>query len=204
MSATGRAKVALIENVDRLQESARNALLKTLEEPPPGVFFVLTTQRRGAVIATILSRARSYGFAARGPEESARVITRIFRDSAGESPSIRDYFARKDGQALRPLAERFLESVVTGATIELGLLDEINQAVGNLGGAAGFRYFVDEMTVLLQALVRASLGSQPAIPARRLERWRALLNTALTRFESYNTSTTMTLEGLYYGMRKAT
>ena len=204
LSPPGNAKVALIENVDRLQESARNALLKTLEEPPVGVFFVMTTQRRGAVIATILSRARSYGFLSRGPEESADVITRIFRDVPADSPSIRDYFSRKDGQGLRALAERYLESVVAESPIALGLLDEINQTIQNLGGAEGFRYFIEELSVLMQALVRSASGVGPEhIPVRRLARWRALLSTALTRYESYNTSATMTLEGLFYGMRKA-
>ena len=204
LAPAGNAKIALIENVDRLQESARNALLKTLEEPPVGVYFVLTTQRRGAVIATILSRARSYDFLSRGPDESSEVITRIFRDSPGETPSIRDYFSSKDGQGLGALAERFVESVVAQATIELGLLDEINQTVQNLGGAEGFRYFIEEVSILLQRLVRTGSGAGAReIPLRSLAQWHALLQNAVTRHESYNTSVTMTLEGLFYGMRKA-
>lgn len=203
ISPAGRAKVALLENVDRLQESARNALLKTLEEPPPGVFFILSTHRPGAVIATIRSRARSYGFAPRDAADSAEVISRIFRDEPGESPSIRDYFVSKDGQGLRPLAERFVESVVSRTTIELGLLDEISQTVSNQGGAEGFRYFVEELSALMETLLRTQSQGTTGVNARKLSAWRVLIATALNRFETYNTSVTMTLEGLFYGMREA-
>ena len=149
----------MIENVDRLQESARNALLKTLEEPPAGVYFVLTTHRKGAVMATILSRARAYGFATRGEEQSARVIERIFRDSPAEHPSIRDYFLRVDGRGLRPLAERYLEGCLGDSQIELGLLEEIDQTIASLGAAEGFRYFVEELSDLMRSL---RCGRRPA------------------------------------------
>jgi len=203
LSATGRAKIAIIENVDRLGESARNALLKTLEEPPSGVCFVLTTHRPGAVIATIRSRARSYGFLPRDPEQSAEVISRIFRDDPGSRASIRDYFVSKDGQGLRQLAERYIENVVGKSTIELGLLDEINQTIGNLGGAEGFRYFVEEISLLMETLLKANLSESSGVTTGTLARWRVLLGSALTRYENYNTSATMTLEGLFYGMREA-
>ncbi len=202
LSPSGPAKIAIIENVDRLQDSARNALLKTLEEPPANVYFVLTTQRVGAVIATIRSRSRSYGFLTRDPEQSAAVISRIFRDSPAGKASIRDYFVSKDGQGLRALAERYVENVVAGSTIELGLLDEINRTISNLGGAEGFRYFVEEVSLLMAALLRAHVTGDVGVPVRTLARWRVLLGNALTRFESYNTSATMTLEGLFYGMRE--
>jgi DNA polymerase III subunit gamma/tau len=202
ISPAGRAKIAIIENVDRLQDSARNALLKTLEEPPANVYFVLTTQRLGAVIATIRSRARAYGFLTRDPEQSAAVISRIFRDVPGSKASIRDYFVSKDGQGLRALAERFIEHVVAGSTIELGLLDEMTQTIGNLGGAEGFRYFVEEVSILMNSLLRANATEDSGVSTGTLARWRVLLGNALTRYESYNTSATMTLEGLFYGMRE--
>ena len=46
----GKKKVLIIENADKMQESARNAFLKILEEPPEYTVFILTTARRAAVI----------------------------------------------------------------------------------------------------------------------------------------------------------
>ncbi|MFW5688106.1 MAG: hypothetical protein ACOC1U_00925 [Spirochaetota bacterium] len=198
IAPAGPSKVAIIENVDRLQESARNALLKTLEEPPARVHFVLTTQRRGAVIATILSRARAYGFATRGEEESARVIERIFRDTPPEKPSIRDYFVSVDGRGLRPLAERFLEGALGDSQVELGLLDEIDQTIGSLGATDGFRYFAEELSDLMRMLLRSGSGVSPRV----LGIWRAELSRAADRVESYNIAPSRALEGLYHTMRR--
>lgn len=53
---SGRNKVALIEDIDRMTPRAANALLKTLEEPPRGAKIVMTTRSPGAVLPTIFSR----------------------------------------------------------------------------------------------------------------------------------------------------
>jgi DNA polymerase III subunit delta' len=54
----GRAKVYLIVYAEELAEDAGNRLLKTLEEPPPFVVFLLTAIERGAVLPTIASRCQ--------------------------------------------------------------------------------------------------------------------------------------------------
>ena len=71
-------KILIIENADRLQESVRNALLKTLEEPPADTLFILTTTRRTAVMPTILSRVRVYHFADRSRKFQQEVLRRVF------------------------------------------------------------------------------------------------------------------------------
>jgi DNA polymerase III subunit delta' len=52
----GRSKVYVIVNAEELAEDAGNRLLKTLEEPPPSVVFLLTAIERGGVLPTIASR----------------------------------------------------------------------------------------------------------------------------------------------------
>ncbi|MCA1645237.1 MAG: DNA polymerase III subunit delta', partial [Chloroflexi bacterium] len=52
----GRSKVYVIVNAEELAEDAGNRLLKTLEEPPASVVFLLTAIERGAVLPTIASR----------------------------------------------------------------------------------------------------------------------------------------------------
>jgi DNA polymerase-3 subunit delta' len=53
-----RAKVAVISPAERMNAAAANALLKTLEEPPPGTYLILVSDQPGRVPATILSRCR--------------------------------------------------------------------------------------------------------------------------------------------------
>ncbi len=55
-------RVYIIDEVHMLSESAFNALLKTLEEPPAGVIFVLATTELQKIPATILSRCQRYDF----------------------------------------------------------------------------------------------------------------------------------------------
>jgi DNA polymerase-3 subunit gamma/tau len=80
LSPAGKRKTLIIENADRMEEKARSALLKLLEEPPESISIILTALRREAVMPTILSRLRPYRFTARSPLEEKEVFRRVFRD----------------------------------------------------------------------------------------------------------------------------
>jgi DNA polymerase-3 subunit gamma/tau len=60
--ARSRFKVYIIDEVHMLSKSAFNALLKTLEEPPEHVKFILATTEAEKVLPTILSRCQRYDF----------------------------------------------------------------------------------------------------------------------------------------------
>ena len=57
---SGRYKVYLLDEVHMLTQSAENALLKTLEEPPPHIIFVLATTEPHKVTSTIISRCQRF------------------------------------------------------------------------------------------------------------------------------------------------
>ena len=73
----GRYKVYIIDEVHMLSTGAFNALLKTLEEPPSYVIFILATTEIQKVPATILSRCQRYDFTRIGPEDIARRVEYI-------------------------------------------------------------------------------------------------------------------------------
>jgi DNA polymerase-3 subunit gamma/tau len=89
LSPAGKHKTLIIENADRMEEKARSALLKLLEEPPESISIILTALRREAVMPTILSRLRPYRFTARSADEEKEILRRVFRDSrwAQDAPS---------------------------------------------------------------------------------------------------------------------
>ncbi|KPM25595.1 MAG: DNA polymerase III subunit delta' [Citromicrobium sp.] len=58
----GAFRAIIIEPADDLERNAANALLKSLEEPPAGTFFLLVTHRPGLLLPTIRSRARILRF----------------------------------------------------------------------------------------------------------------------------------------------
>ena len=91
MAPLGKYKCIIIENAEKMQEGAKNSLLKILEEPPENLFIILTSSRPGSLLPTMLSRLREYRFARRNSEEEAEILNRIFRDSYGNS--IESYLA---------------------------------------------------------------------------------------------------------------
>ena len=70
-------KVYIIDEVHMLSTAAFNALLKTLEEPPAHVIFILATTELQKVPATILSRCQRYDFTRIGPEDIAQRVEYI-------------------------------------------------------------------------------------------------------------------------------
>ena len=70
-------KVYIIDEVHMLSTAAFNALLKTLEEPPAHVIFILATTEIQKVPATVLSRCQRYDFTRIGPEDIAQRVEYI-------------------------------------------------------------------------------------------------------------------------------
>ena len=78
--STGRYKVYIIDEVHMLSNSAFNALLKTIEEPPPNVIFIFATTELQKVPATIRSRCQQFNFRL----VSVETITALLRDACKE------------------------------------------------------------------------------------------------------------------------
>jgi DNA polymerase-3 subunit gamma/tau len=98
----GRYKVYLVDEVHMLTPEAYNALLKTLEEPPPHIIFVLATTESHKVPATIISRCQRFDFR-RLP--MAAVVAGLQRICQGENIGLDEAalqeIARSAGGSLR-------------------------------------------------------------------------------------------------------
>ena len=75
--AIGRRKVYIIDEAHMLTKEASNAVLKTLEEPPDHVVFVLCTTEMAAMLPTIRSRCQRFAFFRPGLPEISAVVHRI-------------------------------------------------------------------------------------------------------------------------------
>ena len=110
-----RTKVYIIDEVHMLSTSAFNALLKTIEEPPPYVTFVFATTEPHKVPATVRSRCQHFAFSLIGHERIAACL----RDAAAELESSVDddavhWIARQSAGSLRD-AFMVLDQVIAGA-----------------------------------------------------------------------------------------
>ncbi len=80
-------KVYIIDEVHMLSDSAFNALLKTLEEPPQYVIFILATTEVQKLPATILSRCSRFDFRLLSIENLCKVLTNVFeKENIGAEP----------------------------------------------------------------------------------------------------------------------
>jgi DNA polymerase-3 subunit delta' len=79
----GAARVFIVEEADRMNESASNALLKTLEEAPPTTHIILNTSRPASLLPTIRSRCQTVRFAPLAFEEVEKYLVET-RARAGE------------------------------------------------------------------------------------------------------------------------
>ena len=78
--AASRYKVIILDEAHQLTDEASNALLKTLEEPPDRVIFILATTRSEDLVETIKSRAQLFQFRSLSFKEIAGEIERIARE----------------------------------------------------------------------------------------------------------------------------
>ena len=72
----GDRRAIIIDPADDMETNASNALLKSLEEPPTGTFFLLVSHRPGRLLPTIRSRCRMLEFPQLGPEQLDAVLAR--------------------------------------------------------------------------------------------------------------------------------
>ena len=77
----GRRRLVVVDEADALMPEAQNALLKTLEEPPPASVFVLITSRPDVLLPTVRSRCQRLRFGPLTPGEVADVLIRITTSS---------------------------------------------------------------------------------------------------------------------------
>jgi DNA polymerase-3 subunit gamma/tau len=118
--AKGRYKVYIIDEVHMLTKEAFNALLKTLEEPPPSIVFIFATTEIHKVPSTILSRCQRFDFRRISIEE---IISRLRFIASEEKITIGDealfVIAKRSDGSLRD-AQSIFDQIVSfcGKTID--------------------------------------------------------------------------------------
>jgi len=140
-AVSARYKIHIIDEVHMLSKAAFNALLKTLEEPPPGVKFIMATTEVNKVPATILSRCQRFDLKRVGAETLAGHFARILdaEGVAAEADALA-LIARaaegsvRDGLSILDQAIAHSGDAITAATVRdmLGLADR--SAVRDLFG----------------------------------------------------------------------
>ncbi len=217
----GKVKALVIENADTMQDSARNALLKILEEPPESVHFILTAEKKSAVMPTILSRVRNYSFVERAADAQAEVLRRVFKASpaAGETVSsyvneflpvkpsdievcaMRFVFALSDGAGGALSEMRGMRSVLAEHSSALSAISarELSAALNGFKPAAVWNLFLASLLGLIRRAARSSFISPRE--TETLRRWICAVKQARDAVFVFNLSPAASLERLEYELR---
>jgi DNA polymerase-3 subunit gamma/tau len=172
LAPSGKRKTLIIENAENMRDEARNSLLKLLEEPPGTVSIVLTSQRREAIMPTILSRLRPYRFLKRSAQGEKEVIRRVFQDVVKEEilaegrpllSAYLDSFCAAGTEKLYPLAAWFIVSLARAAaslakkngTETAQVITVLGQRYAPIANEAGFERTLDA-AVIVKTLVEKS------------------------------------------------
>lgn len=127
----GRARVIIINDAHLLNPQAGNALLKSLEEPPPETYFILVTSHPGSMLTTIRSRAQTVRFQALSEEILKSLQPKapawLIRSSQGSLETIHKLQENaSEWESTRRLALGQLGKLVSGETPET---DEFREAI---------------------------------------------------------------------------
>ena len=96
----GRRRMVILRDADTLEPAAQNALLKSLEEPPPSTVFILTTSVPSALLPTVLSRCMRLRFAPLTEREVVEVLVRDHDVAEDEARSAASLAGGRVGEAL--------------------------------------------------------------------------------------------------------
>ncbi|HLI80567.1 MAG TPA: DNA polymerase III subunit gamma/tau [Candidatus Binataceae bacterium] len=128
--ARDRFKIYIIDEAHQLTDQAFNALLKTLEEPPPHVKFILATTEPQKMPETILSRLQRYDFRRIALQVIfARLKELASREGVNVEESALLLIAREAGGSMRD-AERMLETSIACASSDVVTEAEVASTLG--------------------------------------------------------------------------
>ena len=148
--AEGKKKVYIIDEVHMLSQGAYNALLKTLEEPPSYVIFILATTELHKVPVTILSRCQRYDFHRISQEEIAMRLKDILgrEQVEAEEKAVRYIAAKADGGMRDALS--LADQCISFYLGEKLTYDRVLDILGAVD--------IEEQSRLLRELVSADVG----------------------------------------------
>src|SRR5437868_9121947 len=141
--ARDRYKIFIIDEVHMLSGAAFNALLKTLEEPPPRVVFIMATTERHKVPETILSRCQQFEFRTIA---TAKILERLKLIAKAENISIPEDALReiaRTGEGSMRDAQSALDQVISFAG-EKVVKEDVEMALG-VAGADVLKRIIDSI-----------------------------------------------------------
>lgn len=151
-----RYKIYIIDEVHMLSTSAFNALLKSLEEPPPHTVFIFATTEPHKIPETVLSRCQRYDFRGLAIESIVEQLRSIVTaEQLDVSDDVLDFIARRSQGGMRD-SQSMLDRIISYAGDKITI-----ERAQEVFGAVGIEFF--------QALAQAILSEAPALAFEKID-----------------------------------
>lgn len=167
-SGEGGARIAIVDSADDLNRNAANALLKTLEEPPPGGLLILIAHRPRALLPTIRSRCRLLTMTPLSDADTQRALHQVAPDLdnaaalarlSGGSVGAALEMAAYDGPGL----DAALQAVARRRGRDANAAHTLANDLAAAAAAPRFRLFIDRLQAAFAAA--AAAGDRAALDA---------------------------------------
>jgi DNA polymerase-3 subunit gamma/tau len=184
----------ILEAMEQTNVSARNSLLKILEEPPEDTYFFLISEFPNRIMSTILSRVRRYVFPPLGQEAVMHYLKPYYLHDR-QYESLEQFYLEGGGMDLsknRQIAGMLFSSVQSRRYL---LLSDLQQLLSNVDDMDGYEYVLRALLdMLADALEEESLSADLAY------RLSSLVSSRYSEGRLYNQNGRLMLEALYYRM----
>ena len=197
----GLNRVVIVDSADELNLNAANALLKSLEEPPPNTYFLLVAATPGRLLSTIRSRCRVVALQPLGEADLKRAAQAALMASEREPPGAAEWVRliglahgsvrrllvlwMRDGLKMQDRIEALVGNL---PKVDWGLVHTLGDELGSVAAADKFETFHELLLQHLASLIRAGAeAAQGAGPlatqahrlgmAPRLATWAELWET---------------------------
>ena len=185
----GSRRAVIIDPADDLEKAAVNALLKSLEEPPVGTYFLLIAHRPGRLLPTIRSRCRMLRFAPLPDADVHAILSQVAPEAPFEAreaavaaalgaPGVALEFLLQD---LGPLHRMMLEIVARGDA-DFALRGALAEAIGTRPDRERMQAVVE----LARAVIAADLAQAPRERQHRIITAHAELVRLAAQLPTYN------------------
>lgn len=150
LPSVGRYKVYMIDEVHQLTSHAFNAMLKTLEEPPAHVKFILATTDPQKILVTVLSRCLQFNLRQVSPTQLAAHLSMVLSgEGIPADAKALELIARAANGSVRDALSLLDQAIAHGAgTVQV---DQVGQMLGTSN--------LSRMLAMIDALVRGDVGT---------------------------------------------
>lgn len=177
-SHDGGYRVVIVDAADDMNRNAANALLKSLEEPPPRTLFLLVVHSIGRMLPTIRSRCQLLKLKPLGTDDLLAALRAV---SPGSEDVPVDLAAKASGSVREALLmtqfggldiANAVDAVVSGGRFDVAAAYRIADAVGGRDATVQFRLFNEHVAGIAEARAQAAgLSGDVELAARLAEQW---------------------------------